>query len=211
VGQHRCTGAAWRQESLPDNPAIATTLKAGNLSGVAPWYTRKAQSSGWRCSEASCAVNDFSGWQCNLITVLTGIADQRDRSRIKPLGVWMTSRSAPLGPRAMPIASAPASVTTFRNCWTFDIAASHPHCAPPPQRRHCLRCQILTHCRSDVFMLTHRPGCPRVSRAALSKPKPDRPRRPDPPAHRPPEHVRLARRKAKRAAISNSFLKRRWR
>jgi hypothetical protein len=36
VGQHRCTDAAWRQESLPDHPAIATTLNAGNLLGVAP-------------------------------------------------------------------------------------------------------------------------------------------------------------------------------
>jgi hypothetical protein len=61
----------------------------------ASWYTRKAQSSGWRCSEASCAVNDFSGCKCNLITVLTGIADQRDRSR------YQTARrldDQPLGP-----------------------------------------------------------------------------------------------------------------
>src|ERR1700733_11071084 len=36
----------------------------------------------------------------------------------------MISHSAPLGPRIMRIATAPASVTTFSNCSTFAIVAS---------------------------------------------------------------------------------------
>ena len=78
------------------------------------------------------ARNDFLS-RCGGMLILMELLIKGTSLVIKPPGVWIISRSAPLDPRLMCIASAPASVTTLSQCSTFDIVASCPDfglCAP---------------------------------------------------------------------------------